>query len=165
MEATPPGRRAAAKLATKLLSDCGQAPPVVLREVFKHVAGKMPIAVKPVDGSEQFDGVRLTNGNKIVIAYNKNKPPTRQRFTLAHELGHCLLGHGEQGSTLDLSSKEPEEIEANAFAAELLIPRRALAEEVAQNGFDPETTARRYKVSVSALWWRLRETNLMMKVR
>src|SRR6266568_325540 len=58
----------------------------------------------------------------------------RRRFTLAHELGHCVLGHGEQSCWTLSSVAEPADIdqlddlpnfeqEAHLFARELLLPR------------------------------------------
>lgn len=62
------------------------------------------------------------------VIINNNHPLSKQRFTAAHELGHHLLGHGKH---LDLdtdvgervSSASVEEIEAEAFAGFLLLPR------------------------------------------
>src|SRR3954468_21312322 len=54
---------------------------------------------------------------------------TRQRFTLAHEFGHFRMGHdGVVDRQVSMSSynHDPCEVEANAFAAEFLVPRKAL---------------------------------------
>ncbi len=50
-----------------------------------------------------------------LVLYHANQPGRRLNFTLAHEVGHILLGHTHDG--------DGEEREANAFAAELLMPR------------------------------------------
>ena len=57
----------------------------------------------------------------------------RRRFTLAHELGHVRCKHDgklvvESYETLNGGTTNPREIEANAFAAEFLIPRVAMEE-------------------------------------
>lgn len=72
------------------------------------------------------------------IRVNDTHPPVRQRFTIAHELGHLLL-HGYTAPHADRSfrfrdtrSSEGsalEEVEANQFAAELLMPRALLLKE------------------------------------
>lgn len=53
----------------------------------------------------------------------------RQRFTLAHELGHLRLGHGgvvDRQHSLSGYDHDPCEVEANSFAAEFLIPKSAM---------------------------------------
>lgn len=71
------------------------------------------------------------------ILVNAAHAPVRQRFTIAHELGHLLL-HGYQTAHADKNFKIRlrdtqssqgsvfEEIEANRFAAELLMPEAVL---------------------------------------
>ncbi len=111
-----------------------------------------------------------------VIGVNSFHPKVRQRFTIAHELGHFLLHQNDilrvdrivyarLRSTLSSQGSDPEEVEANLFAAEFLMPRNALARDLAQiDTVDvlDETLivdlARRYHVSTQALLLRL--TNL-----
>ncbi len=50
------------------------------------------------------------------FCYNKDMPPGRIRFSLMHELGHYLLGHGDYRSP-------GLEQEANRFASHILAPR------------------------------------------
>src|SRR5207245_482886 len=98
--------------------------------------------------------------------------PNRQRFTIAHEIGHLLL---HRGATFHVDEKSPigfrndrssmatdeKEIEANQFAAELLMPRNfldrdlgGLVEEIeAEEAVD--RLARKYQVSVQAMTVRL----------
>ncbi len=89
-----------------------------------------------------FDAVCLFNKPKPEIIYNGDKPDSRIRFTLAHELGHILIpGHrgniachfkNQYLSIYDVPLEEltPEmeeffrrEEEADQFASELLLPR------------------------------------------
>jgi len=55
-----------------------------------------------------------------------NAAPERRRFSLAHELGHFVLGHGvaavHRDDDLALASTKHVEAEANLFASELLMP-------------------------------------------
>ena len=56
---------------------------------------------------------------------NTNHPAVRQRFTLAHELGHAVLHHGSKHIDYRRNFSapdDPREVEANKFAAELLMP-------------------------------------------
>lgn len=68
------------------------------------------------------------------ILINEDDAPVRQRFTIAHELGHLLLHrftipHADTGfkirfrDSVSSEGRVREEIEANEFAAELLMPR------------------------------------------
>lgn len=78
-----------------------------------------------------------------------------ERFGLAHELGHHLLGHLVPESAL--------EIEANAFAAELLMP----ATEIRLLVTSPQTIAalaRRFQVSREAMTRALTYNKLIGKV-
>lgn len=83
----------------------------------------------------RLDGLLVHN--EQAIALNLDKPRLRQRFSLAHELGHYVLNHDylkRLGPAVDLDHPpddlpEPSdatEQEANAFANELLVPRPLL---------------------------------------
>lgn len=63
----------------------------------------------------------------------RNVPGDRQRFTVAHELGHLAL-HGGMGPPA--SSEEARRIEKQAhhFAAAFLTPADAMLDELAENG-------------------------------
>ena len=96
------------------------------------------------------------------IVVNANEVETRQRFTLAHELGHwvcqCLTGRSApvfcRLQDLAASTDRSLEREANVFAAELMMPepevRAAFAEEP-----DSGRVAARFGVSPLAMQWRL----------
>lgn len=120
-----------------------------------------------------FHGER---GSRIVV--NELHSPTRKRFTLAHELGHHLLHSGHR-LVLDPSTRvsrrdelsslatDSQEIEANAFAAELLMPasflRQSLTDLLSKHS-DLDSTeivahlAESFEVSDEAMQYRL--TNL-----
>lgn len=114
-------------------------------------------------------------GERWVIGVNSLDAPARQRFTIAHELGHMLLHGKQQDMFIDRShavvfrragksdQSERREIEANGFAAEILMPRDFLLadweNEKNIDGFDAEALiaklARRYQVSSQAMTIRL----------
>lgn len=68
------------------------------------------------------------------IRVNRHEAATRQRFTIAHEIGHYLLhrdaiGDGIEDTILYRSNlSDRREAEANRMAAELLMPREAILE-------------------------------------
>ena len=77
-------------------------------------------------------GLLFRRGEEKAIGINATHSPQRQRFTVAHELGHLrlhpgrelILDHVRVNLRDDVSSlgTDREEREANAFAAELLMP-------------------------------------------
>jgi len=74
-----------------------------------------------------------------IISVHAGDWSTRQRFTLAHELGHVCCGHDghlpkDTVATLGAWAGDPREVEANAFAGELLMPEHRFLELV---GPDP----------------------------
>lgn len=103
--------------------------PINLRKLFEGLG----LEYVEINDSEDIDGgIIEIDGNPKVAVVNKAKPIARQRFTLAHELGHIFLCHKNRDvydpeATRDqevedfLQGKPPKESEADAFAAELLI--------------------------------------------
>ena len=78
-------------------------------------------------------GACWRDGDAAVLWVNGTENRPRQRFTLAHELGHARLrhdGHVQQDTfeTLGGRSTSPREVEANAFAAEFLVPKVAVCD-------------------------------------
>lgn len=134
--------------ASQLLSFCEQTDkiPVNLREMLK----KLKIACLPVDfssilhGQKDCDGILgalITNGNNAAIFYKQDDQPDshRYRFTIAHELAHCCLAHydvKEESIHLalrqDVKTQDPQEIAANIFAGELLIPKDSLTKIISE---------------------------------
>ena len=88
-----------------------------------------------------FDGVAVRGPQVNLIVVGRSAVPWRQRFTIAHELGHLLLGD-DQGVHLDEDvlnashQKLPSERRANAFAAAFLMPQQRLREAVGSMGLD-----------------------------
>lgn len=70
-------------------------------------------------------GVSILTDDKWYIVYDDTVSNERARFTIAHELGHILLGHplklGYHARTIDISKPETER-QADMFAIRLLAP-------------------------------------------
>jgi Zn-dependent peptidase ImmA (M78 family) len=88
-----------------------------------------------------LEGMYLHEGNNQRVCVCGRRPAGRQRFTAAHELGHCVLGHG---SMIDASGElgkslpaPPEEQAADVFARYLLMPPRAVYAGFRYRGVDP----------------------------
>jgi Zn-dependent peptidase ImmA (M78 family) len=79
-----------------------------------------------------FDGVAgacISRGALTLLFVNGTHAAVRQRFTLAHEFGHCRLGHAsviDRDADVFGAQHEPSEVAANYFAAEFLMPGQAV---------------------------------------
>lgn len=86
-----------------------------------------------VVGSGKFD--RYNSGNFIMV--NLMDSPQRRRFTIAHELAHFIL-HKESGQALyahrDAGQHDQAEVEANTFAAYVLMPDELLKDALERLG-------------------------------
>ena len=73
------------------------------------------------------DACTLKYGNIYIILYNENADKRRLNWSIAHELGHVLLGHDTNPKCDKKYCKNKnicniEEVEAHWFAAQLLMP-------------------------------------------
>lgn len=90
--------------------------------------------------SPRMEGLYVP-GRPSRIVVSSLRPPGRQRYTTAHELGHHDYGHG---ASLDaeLNDNTREEFLANRFARALLMPKLAVANAYQRRGWSPlQTTA------------------------
>ena len=113
------------------------------------------------------------DSSRAFIFLNRDDPFARRRFSLAHEIGHFMLHGGgalarataRPGPVLlDDEPEDPREVEAHAFAAELLMPWEMVEAEAAplrrgEIGLERAVTrmAVRLQVSRQAAARRLRE--------
>lgn len=112
------------------------SPPINVEKIIHD----MGIELQKEDLGE-ISGLLFRENSKVIIGANKTHAATRQRFTIAHELGHFLL-HGNNQLFVDKvfaiklrdhhssEAVSTEEIEANAFAAELLMPAAMILREI-----------------------------------
>lgn len=164
-------RSRAERRAEELLRQHGVTAPPVDVEALAAAEGA---EVRAVKASAELSGLLAREGDRIVIGVNENHHINRRRFTVAHELGHWLLHMKQEPNPLfvdeqmvyfrdETSSKavDPQEIQANTFAASLLMPRDFLRDDLRGRPFDINDDvqvgrlARRYRVSVQALSIRL----------
>lgn len=120
---------------------------------------------------QDIDGLVLELDTGAVIWVNREQARTRQRFTLAHELGHHLLRHADTfhldlGGDLapNATGGHPNydwraERAANEFAASLLMPASLLRRAVATVA-DVAALASQFKVSPAAMGFRLTALNI-----
>lgn len=142
-----------------------KAPPVDVEAMAKSHTIKVMVA----DLDDETSGVLIIKSDESVIGVNQIHHENRQRFAIAHELGHYIL-HRESSrlfvdSTLTFHRSQTEhfqqEIQANAFAAELLMPEDMVRQYVEKIDFHDETAirslARKFRVSPEAMTIRLLE--------
>lgn len=115
----------------------------------------------------KLDGIALKSPKLGIIVVNKNLPNVRQRFTIAHELGHIIMPHRSEYFICFPGKNRSMEKSANRFAAELLMPQPMVIElwkkYAANKEMRVEVIAHILKVSKSALFARLREIGLIYK--
>ena len=130
----------------QLLEELGvHDPPVPVRKVARQCDAR--IVLVPGEEDKDLSGFLYRGSDHSIIGVNKDHVPVRQRFTIAHEIGHLLLHehdqvHVDRGFRVrlrsDISSQgtDRDEMEANRFAAELLMPLKMLQADVQSLEFD-----------------------------
>lgn len=125
------------------------------------------VAVAPL--GEGVDGLAVATPQVRMILAAPTAVPYRQRFTIAHELGHLLAGdnqevHLDEDIFAANSKTTSSERRANAFAAALLMPGGRLREAVGHGRLDESAFCRlvaALRVSPAALAHRLRDLDLI----
>jgi len=160
------------KEVSQILEDLDiQKPPIPVRKIARHCDARI-VRVSGEDDND-LSGFLYREGDQAVIGVNKDHAPVRQRFTIAHEVGHLLLHdhhdqvHVDRGFRVRLRDNvssqgtDRDEVEANRFAAELLMPLHLLRKDLQNLNLDLadddelRALARRYGVSTQALAIRL----------
>lgn len=111
---------------------------------------------------DSISGTIIKDEDLHAIGVNDTHPRVRQRFTIAHELGHYMMGHDTSKILDDTFDKNSDqEKEANKFASEILMPLKILGDDINKKPCDIPTLAKRYEVSEQAMSIRLLETGLI----
>jgi len=102
-------------------------------------------------------------GDGFVVSVRGDGGERRRRFSIAHEIGHFVLhpaqARHERGGTVNEAMRVRER-EADAFAAELLMPQHLVRQAALEEGVDARRLADRFEVSVAAMSLRLRRLGL-----
>lgn len=158
--------------AQELLTELGfRSLPIPVEKIAKALGAQ--IRFSPLD--QELSGMIYIKDGIPIIGVNSLHHPNRQRFTIAHELGHLALHRDLITSTVHVDKKFPVlmrdsisatgtdvvEIEANNFAAALLMPKNLLEEALQKVEFDIEDAsplddlAKRFRVSRQTLEYRI----------
>jgi Zn-dependent peptidase ImmA (M78 family) len=79
---------------------------------------------------KQMRGAYLIDENGPCVMIDGTLPPEQRIFTMAHELKHHLTDHVAASSSQPANEKEPMEIGAEIFAAELIFPEQDFAQKL-----------------------------------
>jgi Zn-dependent peptidase ImmA (M78 family) len=123
---------------------------------------------------EGISGVVTKRGTMIQLLVNQEDTPARKRFTIAHELGHHFLHLLQDGVFVDkevdlfrggagdgdVGPSKKEEVQANQFAAALLMPEEFVRREF-EDVPDLTALARLFNVSDTAMGFRLSQLRLI----
>lgn len=168
-------RRSCEARATEILKSAEVHRYPVRVERVARVHG-ITIRYEPLD--DELSGMIFVKDNKAIIGVNAHHSSNRQRYTIAHELGHYFL-HADilrEGAHVDtlitMLNRDQDaaigtidiEIEANQFAAELLMPRHMIENYLRAKGLGSTAVsdeavvgsmAKAFKVSTAAMAIRL----------
>lgn len=165
-------RRVIANRAQELLQrNRVTEPPVPVVRLVKALGVRLRFS--PLD--DELSGMIYIKKRKPIIGVNALHHPNRRRFTIAHECGHLILHKRKITKEIHVDKAFPMlmrdavsaagvdemEIEANLFAAELLMPVSFLTDALGNEPFDIDdesavsALANSFKVSPSAMRFRL----------
>jgi len=157
-------------LARQLIKNCKiKEAPISLRTVIGHLQTTHDLGVyASANFTDRLSGILITvedesgDTRRDEIHYNENHSWHRKRFSIAHEIGHLLFNsscNDSNGATYD--GKGVSETEANAFAAELLMPLAFLKKDF-KSGVDVKTLAWKYIVSQEAMGRKLASSTTLL---
>lgn len=146
---------------------CVTKPPIDV----ERLAGLCGVLVLYGDFPDSLSGLVFSHDGSAVIGVNQQHHTNRRRFSLAHELGHYLLGHHQESRGYEdrfhIDAAEGTapgydwraERAANDFAAEILMPRKLISHAFKKTQ-TPPVLAEMFEVSELAMGYRLMNLGL-----
>ena len=147
-------------------------------EVLAH---RLKLSTQASPLGDNVSGVLVVENGRGAIGYNSDHAHVRQRFTIAHEIGHYLL-HVKQNRQSQLfidryvafrsdavpaTGNDRDEVEANRLGAALLMPESLVREQINKLDLDLDDDeavtllAKQFQVSTSAMTNRLTNLGLL----
>ena len=108
---------------------------------------------------KDFDGFsEIVDGIPVIVLPDNINDGARQRFTIAHELGHLVLKFKD--NMIDIEKL------CNRFASALLMPKEVIFHEFGRERYkisfyELEAFKNEYKVSISSIVYRLHDLNII----
>ncbi len=139
----------------------------------EQIANKLGIKVVLYPFSANVSGAFFKEDDHLVLGVNRKHHKHRRRFTLAHEIGHYILHSTEilhyDAQQLQLDEvffradniSNLDEIEANHFAAELLMPEELVYNCIQSGIRSIQELAECFNVSEDAMRYRLTNLGLL----
>lgn len=118
-----------AKRARQARADLGYTRKGPLPDVVETIEDDGGAHVVVLELPEGVAGAYVARADCPLLFVNGRQALARQRFTLAHEFGHHRMGHAsvvDEQQAISGQLHDPNEVRANAFAAEFLMPRDAV---------------------------------------
>lgn len=110
-------------------------PPVDVYELARNYGIEIHEQHFPLEFANVSGFINIEKGRPVMYV-NASEPAARRKFTVAHELGHWIMHEDKIRQdpqkailfrmAIGAANKDPLEREANAFAAELLVPMEML---------------------------------------
>jgi Zn-dependent peptidase ImmA (M78 family) len=151
-----------------------EGPDSIPVDVFRIATDKQVRVSNDLVGNSCEEGLLIPLKGGYRVRLKKNSTESRRRFSLAHELGHTLFyrdsgsGPRHQIGVLNTRERTAEERICNLFASALLMPSQQLRKHLGNLPTDRpsqlldrlEVTARHFRVSLPALFQRLRSIEI-----
>ena len=160
-------------LVRRLLREHGViSPPIPVEQIAQNLGAE--VCYMPFEGEGEVSGMLYRDLDQKVIGVNSLHNPNRQRFTIAHEIGHLLLHRDLISESVHVDKQfrvlmrdshsatglETIEVQANQFASELLIPSSLFdPTKIAPSDIDDDAQrddlAKKFRVSRQMLEYRI----------
>jgi len=119
----------------------------------------------PEEDRDRYQGHAITSMGREVIYVNPRLIPTRQRFVIAHCLGHIELKHinppKEMAYHLSSNTVDPMEAEANAFALALMIPSTHLKNRIKNGTHSARELGTIFQMSELSVYVRMKDLKII----
>ncbi len=128
--------------------------PLDVAELSKALGIKM--SFEPMKGEDSGSLKKVKKTGEWIMRINSLHHPNRQRFTIAHELGHFIKHSMRCDEFSDAAffrngETNPMEAEANGFAAELLMPAESFRRYIERESSEVDKIANHFQVSALAV--------------
>lgn len=147
-------------------NDCYDNMALDIEKLIQYIPG---VKLEYADMDSTLSGSLSKQGEFWLIKVNKVHSKTRQRFSIAHELGHFVYHKDDENEFVDTTffrgmTSDNFENTANRFASELLMPEDQVRQLIEKDNVrSVSELASRFGVSSAAMLYRVKELNYKTK--